>query len=428
MKTWNRRVMLFVLMVGGTAVYAQQDRDEVPGDHFSLQGALEVFKKSASPEEFERLLNSPDAGVNNLDLNGDGDIDYIRVIDHNVGNVHAFILQAVINEQESQDVAVIELEKLANGKAVLQITGDADIYGIETIIEPTEEVRINAGASTVQTVVNVWAWPSVQYVYSPYYSRWNSPWSWHHRPYWWNPWRPTTYIAYYPRWESYYPYYSVCNTHRVSYAQYLYRPYRSTSIVVYNRHHTQLANYRSRSNDYTRGRNEGGDNNRYQRGDYKRSRSVAGDRSNSRSTDRTNEWQQKDTKNRVDWNQPSRNQRGSSVTRDESGYRPAQEVNRPATTSRNSERQDSRTRSASDDYRVPATTQRSSWEVQRQDSRNRSNQVNANAERTREFRTAPESRGAQRVTPQLERRQSAETGQRPSSGGNKSGDHKRGRN
>ncbi len=198
--------------------------------------------------------------------------------------------------------------------------------------------------------------------------------------------------------------------------------------MVYNRHQTQITNYRSRSGDYTRGRDEGRDNSRYQSGDYERSRSVAGERGNSRSTNRTNEWQQKETKNRVDWNQPARNQRSSSVTRDESGNRPTQEVHRPITTPRDSERQDSRNRPASDVYKAPSASQRNSWEVQRQDSRNRSNQVNTNTERTREFRTAPETRGAQRVTPQPERRQSAETGQRSSSGGNKSGDNKRGRN
>ena len=39
---------------------------ELPGDHFSLEGALELFKKSKSPEEFERLLNTPETKVNNL--------------------------------------------------------------------------------------------------------------------------------------------------------------------------------------------------------------------------------------------------------------------------------------------------------------------------------------------------------------------------
>lgn len=255
MKTNGKRMgIVLLLMAGSFTMVAQQDRMEVPGDHFSLEGALELFKKSASPEEFERLLNSADSEVNNLDLNGDGDIDYIRVIDRKEGPVHAFILQAVVSDQERQDVAVIELEKLANGKAILQITGDEDIYGIETIIEPTEEVRINAGTSTARQVVNVWTWPSVQYIYSPNYIDWVSPWTWSYRPYWWRPWRPVAYYYYYPRWERYRPYYSVCYTHRVNPYHY-YRPYRSSSVIVHNRHYTQINTYRnSRSSDVYRGR------------------------------------------------------------------------------------------------------------------------------------------------------------------------------
>ncbi len=286
MKTLNviRTVTLSFLMTGMTAVYAQDDRLEVPGDHFSLEGALELFKKSASPEEFERLLNSPKSEVNNLDLNGDGDIDYIRVIDRNEGNVHAFILQAVISDREVQDVAVIELEKLANGKAVLQITGDEDIYGIETIIEPTEEVRVNAGTSTSRVYVNVWAWPSVQYIYSPYYYGWSSPWSWGYYPTWWSPWRPVAYYYYYPRWDPYRPYYSVCYTHRIGYAQRLYRPYRSTSVIVYNRHQNQITTYRSRSNDLNRGRDGSRQGNSADPGDrYDRQRSGNTWDGNSRS-------------------------------------------------------------------------------------------------------------------------------------------------
>lgn len=224
---------------------AQVDRQDVPGDDFSLEGALELFKQSASPEEFERKLNSPESRVNNLDLNGDGEIDYIRVIDRNEGNVHAFILQAVLSSGEGQDVAVIELEKLANGRAVLQITGDADVYGIETIIEPTEEVRVMAGTSATRTVVNVWTWPSVQYVYGPYYRVWVSPWHWYYRPFWWYSWRPVTYYEYYSYWYPYRRYYSYCHTHRVEYAQNLYRPYRTYSPVYYRRHESRIAHYRS---------------------------------------------------------------------------------------------------------------------------------------------------------------------------------------
>src|SRR4051812_39943438 len=76
----------------------EQDSTGLPGDNFSLEGALEMFKKAGSPEEFEKLINSEDNKVNNLDLNGDGDIDYIRVIDKQEGDAHALILQASVSE------------------------------------------------------------------------------------------------------------------------------------------------------------------------------------------------------------------------------------------------------------------------------------------------------------------------------------------
>lgn len=249
MKIFEMLPVVALVMSGWVTSYGQEADPEVPGDHFSLEGALELFKKSETPEAFEKMLNSPDSKVNNLDLNGDGYIDYIRVHDRYEGNVHAFILQAVVSDTEYQDVAVIELEKLANGKAVLQIVGDEDVYGVETIIEPTREVRTYAGTTSSRTVVNVWAWPSVQYVYSPYYAGWASPWGWHRRPVWWHTWRPVAYVHYHPIWRPYYDYYVPCHTRRIVYAHDLYRPYRTTSVVVYNRHHRQLAHYRSSRHD-----------------------------------------------------------------------------------------------------------------------------------------------------------------------------------
>ena len=240
----NRITFLFILILGWVTVKGQQQW-EVPGDNFSLEGALEIFKKSASPEEFERMLNDPEARVNNLDLNADGYIDYIRVIDMYEGNVHTFVLQAAISEIESQDIAVITLEKLADGRAILQITGDADIYGVETIIEPTSEVRTYAGVNTSRVVVNVWSWPLVRYIYGPYYNVWVSPWAWNYRPYWWSPWRPVFYYDYYTFWRPYRRYYSVCFTHRVVYAHRMYWPYRTTSVIVHNRHHQRITAYRS---------------------------------------------------------------------------------------------------------------------------------------------------------------------------------------
>lgn len=326
----NRMVAITLLISGAMVANGQGIQSEVPGDNFSLEGALELFKKSSSPEEFEKLLNSENGKVNNLDLNGDGYTDYIRVIDRNEGNVHAFILQAMISERESQDVAVIELEKLANGKAVLQITGDADIYGIETIIEPTDQVRTYGGTTTSRTVVNVWAWPSVQYIYSPYYtSVWISPWRYSVRPVWYSPWRPVAYHVYNPWWSTYRPYYSTYHTHRVVYAQNLYRPYRTTSVYVYNRHQPQISHYRSthHNDSHNNGRNRYSDNrstghqnnNGYNYGDRnERQKSYSNQHTSSRSTQgNRNQYQQQnnvDRKSTPNVNKPTYERRSETKT------------------------------------------------------------------------------------------------------------------
>src|SRR5258705_10974937 len=97
------------------------DSTGLPGDNFSLQGALAMFQKASSPEDFEKLLNAEDNHVNNLDLNGDGEIDYIRVIDNSERDAHAFMLQAVMYENESQDIDVIEMEKTDDTLGAVQI-------------------------------------------------------------------------------------------------------------------------------------------------------------------------------------------------------------------------------------------------------------------------------------------------------------------
>lgn len=323
MKTkFNSRLLAAVLFLSGIIAAAGQNnsREEVPGDNFSLEGALALFKQSTSPQDFEQLLNSPDSKVNNLDLNGDGDIDYIRVIDRNEGNIHIFALQAAISASEYQDVAVIELEKRSDGTAVLQIVGDADIYGIETIIEPTEEVRVNAGTTTTRSYVNVWAWPSVQYIYGPSYTVWVSPWRWSYYPAWYRPWRPLAWAVYDPYWAPYRPYYSLCYWHRVSYAPQFYRPYRTTSVVVYNRHYNTVSHFRStRGSDYyaNRGyhRNDRGSYSRY---DNDRSRSNS--RSYNNGSNRSY-----DSRSRTGNSRPSeqRNFERSSRTRDDKSTSPS---------------------------------------------------------------------------------------------------------
>ncbi len=258
--------MGMLLFVTITQINAQssseQDSTGLPGDNFSLQGALEMFKKASSPEEFEKLINTKDNNVNNLDLNGDGDIDYIRVVGKMDKDVHAFALQVPVSETENQDIAVIEIEKTGDETAVVQIIGDEDIYGEQTIVEPGEGEDDNddaddkggggrphfAGVDSYYAppvvVVNVWAWPSVRFVYAPTYTVWVSPWRWRVYPVWWRPWRPLAWRVFHPFRARYHVGFAVVRTHRVVHAHRIYAPVRATSVTVRTRHHATVKHYR----------------------------------------------------------------------------------------------------------------------------------------------------------------------------------------
>jgi len=177
---------------------SQSDSTGLPGDDFSLDGALELFQKATSVEQWEQWLNDQNQHVNNLDLNQDGEVDYIKVTDQSLGNDHALVLQVPISESESQDIAVIELSKVNSDSAVIQIIGDEDLYGEEMVIEPSIEYeqefkKIKGPALESYRIykrcINVWMWPCVQFIYRPIYQPWVSPYYWHHYPPYWKPWK-----------------------------------------------------------------------------------------------------------------------------------------------------------------------------------------------------------------------------------------------
>lgn len=212
------------------------------GDHFSLESALELFKNSDNLEDFEKKLNAEDSKANNLDLNEDGNIDYIRVIDNMETSVHAIVLQAVLGENEFQDIAVIEIERSRDDYAILQIVGDEDVFGEQTIVEPFDEGSEGDGKGPnalneypMRVVVNVYAWPSVHYLYRPNYVRYVSPWKWLYYPNGWRPWRPLSWSVWHPFRNAYRNHYHVVTVHRVSRAHKVYSPHRRSNTVVVNK-------------------------------------------------------------------------------------------------------------------------------------------------------------------------------------------------
>lgn len=231
-----------------------QDRDStgLPGDNFDLQGALQLFKQSSTLEEFEKKLNTESNAVNNLDLNGDNKIDYIRVVDKKEGDNHAIMLEVPVNSKESQDVAAIVIEKRSASEAQLQIIGNETLYGEEKIMEPVDEKAVKQTGPSVYAepaaviFVNVWGWPCVQYIYDPWYSPWYSPYYWDYYPSWWYPWRPLYWNVYYQR---VYPYHGWCqytSFYHVPYAHQIYKNGYVNSPTVQARYEPQRTAYKNR--------------------------------------------------------------------------------------------------------------------------------------------------------------------------------------
>src|SRR3972149_9278476 len=93
-------ILLVPAMLAAAAVVKAQDYAEaslgLPGDNLNLYAVMKLFQESETLEGFERNLNDENSRINNLDLNGDNYIDYIRVIDQPDGWGHLTVLQVAL--------------------------------------------------------------------------------------------------------------------------------------------------------------------------------------------------------------------------------------------------------------------------------------------------------------------------------------------
>ncbi len=235
----KKSLVLLLVFLGITTAFSQPENT---GDNFSLEGALALFKKANSIEEFETLLNQENNSVNNLDLNNDGDTDYIMVDAIQDGTSHVIILSTYTNKKIKQDIATIGIEKTGPENVVLQIEGDANLYAQNTFVEPSEVTETNSGGKggpfaaeikLKQIIINVWFWPCIQFIYAPNYIVWHSPWHWNHYPKWWRPWRPFQFTVFYSNCYIYRNQYRKVTMRRVAIAHNLYVPRRRFSTITF---------------------------------------------------------------------------------------------------------------------------------------------------------------------------------------------------
>ena len=261
-------IVVLLVSLFSISAFSQTDTDAkglgLPGDGLDLYAVLEVFQKSKTIEDFEKTLNDDNSKINNLDLDNDKKVDFIKVVTNKDGDNFSFVLQVPINKSETQDVAVILVSRDKSNNVSIQIVGDEELYGKDYVIEPSgnkENNTPNPGYSgskvgekviseaptptpTPTTVVVVQSAPIVQYVYSPMYVPYFPPYYYGYYPPYFHPWYPLTFGIY---WSNHF----YC--HGGYYGG--YRGNVNININNFNHYNNYNNNYRNRSitvNNYNR--------------------------------------------------------------------------------------------------------------------------------------------------------------------------------
>jgi len=178
MKTKLASLLVVLVLITTQCMAQNQITVEAQNDDISnnldLKAVATAFGESKNLEEFEQKLNDYDSGISNLDLNNDGQVDYLRVIEKNENNIHVVVIQAVLDKDVFQDVATIVVEKDENNNPTVQVIGDPYLYGNNYIIEPDYAYT-----------------PSIfSFFWGPNYFNWHSPYYWGYYPTYYHHRRP----------------------------------------------------------------------------------------------------------------------------------------------------------------------------------------------------------------------------------------------
>jgi hypothetical protein len=224
----------------------------LPGDNLNLYAVLDLFQNSKTIEEFEKSLNLEKTGINNLDLDLNNEVDFIKVNTEQNDDDFIFVLQVAVNEKENQDVAAIFVSKDKEKNITMQIVGDKELYGENFIVEPKAEttptVTANPGytgnepvvvsAPATTTTVIIESAPIVRYVYSPVYVPYYPPYYYGYYPSYFFPFRVMAIGMYWGTFPYYHHHgYRYHGNTTIIHNTYTYNNYgnrRNTSITVNN--------------------------------------------------------------------------------------------------------------------------------------------------------------------------------------------------
>tara|TARA_B110000037_G_scaffold189293_1_gene221400 strand:+ start:24499 stop:25296 length:798 start_codon:yes stop_codon:yes gene_type:complete len=93
-----------------------------------LKAVSDMAKSSKDAADLERKLNTQSSGINNIDLNDDGKVDYIKVTEYGSDDTRGFSLTTDLSASEVQEIATIEFVKNGN-LSTMDTRGNSSLYG-----------------------------------------------------------------------------------------------------------------------------------------------------------------------------------------------------------------------------------------------------------------------------------------------------------
>ena len=199
----RRIIFLLGILLATIGVLAQQTvtvqaQSYQVSDNLDLEAVAITFGESKNVEDFERRLNDPENRISNLDLNNDGYVDFLRVVEVEEKGTHLIVIQAVIGHDLYQDVASVIIEGETKTSATVTIIGNRDIYGENYVIVPRYVVR---------PVIFDWFWLPTYVVY-------RSLWYWDYYPHYYHHYICLGYHSYHRHIHTWHSHHHHCDFHR----------------------------------------------------------------------------------------------------------------------------------------------------------------------------------------------------------------------
>jgi hypothetical protein len=168
---------------GNTNVTINANSDLSKG--LDLVALGELLKKTKDAKTLEEDLNK-EGSINNVDLDGDGKVDYLKVTEYGSGNERGLSITDEVKKGETQEIATIQIAKDNDKQASVNIQGNQDIYG------PSASYHSSFGFTDFLLM-------SYLFAPHPYYY---SPWGWGYYPGWYRPVVVVPYGAYRSRMQT----------------------------------------------------------------------------------------------------------------------------------------------------------------------------------------------------------------------------------